>query len=344
MNKDVDFTKVGKLLNQLRDNTGLMQGELGKELGVTKAAISQWESGKGIKTEKLFDIASYFDISVSELISGELNAESKECYFARNYDLQSHPDFSEINRKNEPDVKKYLNRCKSVIKRFEELLDLYVNNKLNSTDISELNYLFRNYKPESKLFITEELDYECHIMELLNFIKANVNCKSLEELEYELSKYCSLDIDVDPIIAISYNEEVATLLLSLLNKRQKDRLLTLYLSRIDKDSIEDSLVIKRLLEAGAECQFRMWDIYDSLVEIDSLDGFEGVIKESEFLDKAAYLEFRFSLRSEVSYLDYPYSINKERTEDLKKIIELKDAEPLKYYEYIVERDKQKLSS
>ena len=63
MIKDVNFEVVGKLLVLLREKSGKEQQEIAKALSVSNAAVSLWESGNGIQTEKLYDLARYYNIT-----------------------------------------------------------------------------------------------------------------------------------------------------------------------------------------------------------------------------------------------------------------------------------------
>lgn len=56
-------------IKELRANLGLTLEELAKELGVTKATISRWESGeRGLKISQLQKLADYFNVSVDYLL------------------------------------------------------------------------------------------------------------------------------------------------------------------------------------------------------------------------------------------------------------------------------------
>ena len=60
-----------KLL-QLRKQKGLTQEELARELFVSRAAVSKWESGRGYPSiDSLRAIGAFFGISVDELLSGD---------------------------------------------------------------------------------------------------------------------------------------------------------------------------------------------------------------------------------------------------------------------------------
>ena len=62
----------GKKLQALRKQKGLTQEELAKSLYVSRTAISKWESGRGTPSiESLKSIASFFSVTVDELLSSE---------------------------------------------------------------------------------------------------------------------------------------------------------------------------------------------------------------------------------------------------------------------------------
>ena len=60
---------VGNKIKQLRNKNRLTQAELGKKLGVTYQAISNWENGRNTPDlQILIKIAEVFNISVDELL------------------------------------------------------------------------------------------------------------------------------------------------------------------------------------------------------------------------------------------------------------------------------------
>ena len=59
----------GNYLYEMRKRTGLSQGELGEQLGVTGKAVSKWETGAAKpKTEILRKLSALWDVSVDELL------------------------------------------------------------------------------------------------------------------------------------------------------------------------------------------------------------------------------------------------------------------------------------
>ncbi len=59
-------------LQQLRKNKNMTQDELAEALYVSRAAVSKWESGRGLPSiDSLKDISEFFSVSIDELLSGE---------------------------------------------------------------------------------------------------------------------------------------------------------------------------------------------------------------------------------------------------------------------------------
>lgn len=59
-------------LQNLRKSKGLTQEELALHLYVSRTAVSKWESGRGYPSiDSIKEIASFFDVTVDELLSSE---------------------------------------------------------------------------------------------------------------------------------------------------------------------------------------------------------------------------------------------------------------------------------
>lgn len=59
-------------LQSLRKSKGLTQEELAESLYVSRTAVSKWESGRGYPSiDSLKEIASFFSVSIDELLSSE---------------------------------------------------------------------------------------------------------------------------------------------------------------------------------------------------------------------------------------------------------------------------------
>ncbi|MBQ7874229.1 MAG: helix-turn-helix transcriptional regulator [Oscillospiraceae bacterium] len=74
----MDNIKTGNLIRELRTEKGITQKELAERLNVSTAAVSKWENGHGFPDISLLEpLSAELDISVTEIIKGEKNPESK---------------------------------------------------------------------------------------------------------------------------------------------------------------------------------------------------------------------------------------------------------------------------
>lgn len=68
----VDAEKTGKLIAELRREQDMTQEELARKLGVTRKAVSRWETGRGYPDiEILPKLAQELNITINELLSGQ---------------------------------------------------------------------------------------------------------------------------------------------------------------------------------------------------------------------------------------------------------------------------------
>lgn len=101
---------IGKIISEKRKAKGITQEELAGYLGISKPAVSKWESGQSYPDILLLPVlASYFDISVDELIGyepGMTNEEVRKLYQRLAEDFAKKP-FEEVYAECEGLLKKY---------------------------------------------------------------------------------------------------------------------------------------------------------------------------------------------------------------------------------------------
>ena len=69
--------KFGNFICQLRTEKGLSQSQLGDMMGVSNKAVSKWEMGVSKpRPAMLVVLASFFGVTVEELLAGERNSEA----------------------------------------------------------------------------------------------------------------------------------------------------------------------------------------------------------------------------------------------------------------------------
>lgn len=70
----IDYSKTGQLIQEARKEKGMTQLQLAELLGVTDRAVSKWERGKSFPDVGILqELAEVLDLTVSELLEGELN-------------------------------------------------------------------------------------------------------------------------------------------------------------------------------------------------------------------------------------------------------------------------------
>ncbi len=71
---------MGQIIKTNRENLGLTQEELGAKVGVNKAAVQKWESGKvqNLKRTTIQKLAQIFEIAPSALLGLAEEAAEKQ--------------------------------------------------------------------------------------------------------------------------------------------------------------------------------------------------------------------------------------------------------------------------
>jgi len=73
------MSKTGELIKKLRQEKGLTQSQLAKELGISDKTVGKWEQGVGYPDISfLLPIANYFGITTDELLNGNLNSKEED--------------------------------------------------------------------------------------------------------------------------------------------------------------------------------------------------------------------------------------------------------------------------
>lgn len=71
--------RLSENLQNLRKIKNMSQEELAEKLGVSRQAVSKWESGSGYpETEKIISICEIFDCSMDELVKGKITEDVKK--------------------------------------------------------------------------------------------------------------------------------------------------------------------------------------------------------------------------------------------------------------------------
>jgi transcriptional regulator with XRE-family HTH domain/gamma-glutamylcyclotransferase (GGCT)/AIG2-like uncharacterized protein YtfP len=102
--------QIGKIISIKRKEKGITQEELASFLGVSKPAVSKWESGQSYPDIMLLpELASYFNISVDQLIGYEpqMTKEEVRKLYHRLADKFAKEPFDKVYGECEEYIKKY---------------------------------------------------------------------------------------------------------------------------------------------------------------------------------------------------------------------------------------------
>lgn len=101
---------IAKMITTKRKEKKITQDELAKYLGVSKAAISKWETGQSYPDITFLPIlASYFNVSIDELIGYDpqmMKEEIKSLYQRLCHDFTTRP-FNDVIEECQDIIRKY---------------------------------------------------------------------------------------------------------------------------------------------------------------------------------------------------------------------------------------------
>lgn len=370
---NVNLELIGSLIKKLRKENDMTLIDLANVLNVSKPAVSQWENGKGIKTEYLYSLSKFFNISMSELLDGKLNEEDNESFWKRNYDITNYDFEDNINEKNINNVKEYYVHYNMIKNRFYNLLPKWANDQLKNNELEEFIYLknyfefdynYKNIIDNSNgynIFENENIQKE-FVKKIIN----KINDLSSDEYNWELIKLynCKLDLKGE-IVCKSGNMKAFDYMLNVMTQVEKDVLLehNLYydnennnfLSNNKKfaftnDEIEQKEYFKIMLNNNCNCMLDYHNNYEPISD-ECLNYFECKIKindlrENENINNIhLYIDsfgrdYHIALRKwkSLSYKEYCKFIDYKKTKYLKNLVSNKDSNPLKYFEELINID------
>ncbi len=131
--------EVGKYIKYLRTQKGISQSELGKVVGVQRAAVQKWESGatQNLKRITMQKLADYFDVKPCGFVSDDLNEPTCDA-------------LCEINRQSEKPEPPILTKYNKLNNKGKEKTDSYVDDLLESPKyVANQKYIVYGEEKES---------------------------------------------------------------------------------------------------------------------------------------------------------------------------------------------------
>lgn len=361
---------TGLLLKKLRKEYDYTLEKIAKMLGVTKSAVSKWENGDDIKTKHLYELAKIYNVSFSELYQGKLKNESNKNFWKRNYDLSNFNISDNITSKDLDDVKLFYERCKNIKLRFFYFLPRWCKEKLNKEELEEFYFLKEYFEFDNRYNISKnefkilrsDLEYlENEKCSVLTYIE-KIEYLNKEEYQWELSKLYDFTYDRKiSLIMKSDNIKAMEYMISSLNQVEKDKLLNenLVVTEIEEKSfnimsdglntikttsvmdrtnseIEAIPYFKALINSKAMVLYKRKACY-SFIDRELIDFVKGVKKELNEENRLITFPI-YEKWKEYSYMEYMSYVDKEKTEEIRDIVNIKDSNPILYYKNMAKRD------
>lgn len=271
------YGSIGNFIRSLRNEREITIEQLAKYIGVTKSAVSQWESGKGIKPEMLYSLSRFFGVSVDELVTGKRNGESNADFFKRNYNL-SLCDFS-VEEQDDKSGEIYLSRLRKVKNRFFNLLKDWAFDGLSASAMEEFDFLRRYFERDNNYlsylkYGSEHIGFfeEKDVKEIIKERIDKLPTKNEQEVQWELQKfyYVKKEWMKSDLVCNTKSDYLLGKLLLTVNQPEKDILLAINLRKEETktesdgfskyevktkrdfslDEIEDAPYFKTMLNAG----------------------------------------------------------------------------------------------
>ena len=126
-------------IEKLRNEAGLSQGKLEKELGFSNGSISKWKNSNRTY-KRLQKVADYFHVSIEYLVSGEEKPKEKS---------------PELTARDEKDITKTLNKVMEQFENNENGPLYYDGEEIDETSRilirNAFEYIIRETKKENKV-------------------------------------------------------------------------------------------------------------------------------------------------------------------------------------------------
>lgn len=247
--------QIGKNIAAMRKEKGITQEELAQHMGVSKPAVSKWESGQSYPDILLLPVlAAYFDISVDELIGYEPQMEKEDIrkLYRRLANAFAKEPFEQVYS----DCQEYIKKYYSCWQLQEQIGILLINHSALAGSLEKINDIL---KEAIKIFVRVEKESE----------DANLAKQAIH-----LQAYCYLSLQ-QPAVAIDlledFNEPVmssATLLVKAYQmKGDKKKAIEMLQGSLYNNLMAMLSACPDFLQMYADDSARMEDCYRKFLDL-----------------------------------------------------------------------------
>ena len=173
----------GERLKQIRANQGLSQEQLAEKIGVSRQAITKWETNRGLPdVENMIILAEIFKVTLDELILERINVQESEQELFESetvYDIDCDKHF---------DIR--IGNARKIC--IQSCDDEKVHIKLQSDVLENLSSLYKVKIDEKK----KRLDIDCHNKKEISQFEAEKSLDIVIMLPMNFTEHCEIDASV----------------------------------------------------------------------------------------------------------------------------------------------------
>lgn len=327
-------------IKSLMDEHGINQKELAGILGISPAAVSQWKECSTMSVETLFALSKLLQVTVDELVSEKNATETTEQKWDRMYNLDGYEWPELVEEEDDESMAKYLEKLNNINSRFYILLYKKIKGNigaLQSDELSKLEEYFRRDPWQSAYFYDRRFDFPMEgldnwiaviLSESIGIDNQNAIIWELQRI-YQNQKMISFDqvreAQDDDLIYAWYNT---------LTQETKDTFLTnWYRQKVDNS------ILYELIKRGGRIVYADSDLPQINFDKADLEKFEGEKRPLKNLDEIKKIFWDMHGRYwRITYEQYQVIINKSAIEKIEMEHKYKKKEPIKYWEYIKNKE------
>lgn len=331
---------MNSFIKSLMEEKGLKQKELAAILGISPAAVSQWnEEGTNITVDNLFSLSKLFHVTVDELLDGKRTGESLEDKWKREYDINE-----EVARRAMIDEDKgTLLQCLEILAkandRFFILVEKKIKNIISENEIKEFEYLKQFYKLRpcrNFLFNNVQISsIDDRDISIWDFIKAKLGEENYEAILWELKNICKInDFGIDQSILDDFDDDIFYAWYNILTPVEKDEIINAEYNE-NKDKWQRIDYLYELIKRGGKLIYSPSDLNIANYDYSDLEGLESEIKPVSELDKAQTVDYEiYDNYSLATYEQYQALINSPRMRQIEMAVKYKKKNPVMFWEYV----------
>lgn len=348
---------MNSFIKSLMEERSLKQKDLAAILGISSAAVSQWnEEGTNIGIDFLFSLSKLFHVTIDELLDGKRTGESLEDKWRREYDINEESAKDALIDGEKEKVLKYLASLAKANRKFFELFEKKVIGSIAANESKEWEYLKQFYDVNiRRCFLLKDIHFnrKDDIDEnILNNLIQQIG-DNKDAIIWELKKIYKIEdygiiIDDSKIRVPDHDDIVNTLgdpymLDEIENDEEVYFAFYNSLSPIEKDKMLTSLYkskkrwwcLQHFIDHGGNILYTPDDLNLTNYDYKDLNMLECEIRPVPELDKAqAVVREIYDNYSIATCEQYQALINLPRMRQIEMEAKYREKNPIKYWEYI----------